>query len=80
MSEDTKPGFHRCHAGVENITMPHSMALAIVGERVILSLESVFAGEEVHIGIEVNACPLCLEPLNALGRTLDRMKRIEGLK
>ena len=78
MSE--KPGFHRCHAGSENIMMPHSMEISIAHGRAMLSLESVFAGQDIRIAIEINACPLCLEPLTTLGRTLDRIKRVEGLK
>lgn len=71
-----KPGFHRCHAGTENIMTPFTAEIALSGTTAALALE---AGG-VRMAVPINACPFCLEPLTDLGRKLDRMKRVEGLK
>ena len=70
------PGFHRCLGGVK---MGGEIA-TFGGVQAALRLEGTFNGEPVSIAVEVIGCPFCLEPLTALGRELDRMKRVEGLK
>lgn len=76
MSENKPPGFHRCIAGSKNIVMPASAEIVLSGTAAVLALE----GGGVRIAIQVNGCPVCLEPLTPEGITLDRIKRAEGLK
>lgn len=79
MVDKSRPGFHRCQAGAENIVMAPSLEISMIGNSAALSLEGWIEGVQVRIAIEINACPMCLEPLTPLGRTLDRMKRAEGI-
>ncbi len=78
MSENKPPGFHRCRSGVVKIEMPATAEIATFGTTAALRLES--PGHNIAMAVEINACPFCLEPLSTAGRTLDRMKRVEGLK
>lgn len=70
------PGFHRCHAGSENIQIPATVEIALFGTTAAFAIEA----RGVRLAVLINACPICLEPLTPVGRKLDRMKRVEGLK
>ena len=70
------PGFHRCHAGGFKFFMPPHMEIALTGNTAVLRLDS----GQIAMAVQINACPICMEPLTPEGKNLDRIKRLEGLK
>lgn len=77
---DLKP--HYCHSGGMDLILPPAVSIMAGSGRAVLALTGYMEGngQELIIGMQINSCPICSEPLSATGVKLDRIKRVEGLK